>query len=201
MRPEISQLMKNFYDVKIEDHNSVNGRDDIVGLKNNIFFITHNNLEDREKNQDEASMTKINRHEAEFAVKLAEYLLKQQQFEPEQITILTMYLGQMSEMRKQQKRFGVEKVKCMTVDNYQGEENEIIILSLVRSNHENKIGFLNVKNRACVALSRARCGLYVIGNFEFICKNETGNTWKEAVKIANNIGVYSNYILLFIIKL
>jgi superfamily I DNA and/or RNA helicase len=199
MRPEISQLMKNFYDVRIEDHESVIGRNDIVGLKNNIFFITHNILEERQ-NQDETSTTKINRHEAEFAVKLAEYLLKQRQFKPEQITILTMYLGQMSEIKKQMKRFGVEKVKCMTVDNYQGEENEIIILSLVRSNHENKIGFLNVKNRACVALSRARCGLYVIGNFEFICKNEAGNTWKEAVKIAKNIGIYSNYIFLSIIK-
>ena len=200
MRPEISQLIKNFYDVRIEDHESVNGRDDIIGLKNNIFFITHNILEERQ-NHDEESTTKINRYEAEYAVKLAEYLLKQRQFKPEQITILTMYLGQVSEINKQMKRFGVEKVKCMTVDNYQGEENEIIILSLVRSNHENKIGFLNVKNRACVALSRARCGLYVIGNFEFICKNETGNTWKEAVKITKNIGIYSYYIFLSIIKL
>lgn len=200
MRPEISQLMKNFYDVRIEDHKSVNGRDGIVGLKNNIFFITHNKLENIEKNQDEASTTKINRYEAEYSVKLAEYLLKQRQFKQEQITILTMYLGQVIEINKQMKRFGVEKVKCMTVDNYQGEENKIIILSLVRSNHENKIGFLNVKNRACVALSRARCGLYVIGNFEFICKNETGNTWKEAVKIAKNTGIYSNYIFLFNMK-
>ena len=55
-------------------------------------------------------------------------------------------------------------VKVTTVDNYQGEENDIIILSCVRSNAQNKIGFLAETNRINVALSRARLGLYVFGN-------------------------------------
>ena len=46
----------------------------------------------------------------------------------------------------------------------QGQENDIILVSLVRSNNENKIGFLSQKNRICVAISRARCGLYLFGN-------------------------------------
>jgi superfamily I DNA and/or RNA helicase len=52
------------------------------------------------------------------------------------------------------------------VDNFQGEENDIILLSLVRSNPLNRIGYLSEANRICVALSRAKKGLYVIGNFE-----------------------------------
>lgn len=59
-------------------------------------------------------------------------------------------------------------VRVQTVDNYQGEENDIIILSLVRSNMQGKIGFIGIDNRICVALSRARIGLYVFGNFTFI---------------------------------
>ena len=55
-------------------------------------------------------------------------------------------------------------------DNYQGEENHIIILSLVRSNTENNAGFLKTHNRICVALSRARCGLFVIGNINMLAK-------------------------------
>lgn len=51
-----------------------------------------------------------------------------------------------------------------TVDSYQGEENDIILLSLVRSNQQNLIGFLDSKNRLVVALSRARRGLYLFGN-------------------------------------
>lgn len=40
------------------------------------------------------------------------------------------------------------------------------MLSLVRSNEQGKIGFLQTHNRVCVALSRARKGLYVIGNMD-----------------------------------
>ena len=51
-----------------------------------------------------------------------------------------------------------------TVDSYQGEENDVILLSLVRSNDKASIGFLDSKNRLVVALSRARRGLYIFGN-------------------------------------
>jgi helicase required for RNAi-mediated heterochromatin assembly 1 len=42
------------------------------------------------------------------------------------------------------------------------------MLSLVRSNKESKIGFVSIENRICVALSRARLGLYVFGDFDCI---------------------------------
>jgi superfamily I DNA and/or RNA helicase len=41
-------------------------------------------------------------------------------------------------------------------------------LSLVRSNEKDILGFIAIDNRINVALSRARCGMYVIGNFEMI---------------------------------
>ena len=187
MRPEISLLMRHFYPQSIQDHSSVFLRPSVVGLKKDVFFISHDVLEDRMRG-DEASTTKINRYEAEYAVKLAEYLLKQRQFGRENITILTMYLGQMSEIRHKLRDMDMAEVKCMTVDNYQGEENEIIILSLVRANKHETIGFLNVFNRVCVALSRARCGFYVIGNFEFICKAEKQDMWKDIVNTVKQNG-------------
>mmetsp|Transcript_39334 Transcript_39334/g.60124 ORF Transcript_39334/g.60124 Transcript_39334/m.60124 type:complete len:222 (-) Transcript_39334:1723-2388(-) len=55
-------------------------------------------------------------------------------------------------------------INVQTVDNFQGEENDIIILSLVRNNPENNIGFLKISNRVNVALSRARWGLFIFGN-------------------------------------
>lgn len=58
----------------------------------------------------------------------------------------------------------MREVEVVTVDNYQGEENDIILLSLVRNNIEDDIGFLKVSNRVCVALSRARLGLYIFGS-------------------------------------
>jgi hypothetical protein len=54
---------------------------------------------------------------------------------------------------------------------YLGEENDIILLSLVRSNENNVIGFLKIYNRCCVALSRAKMGFYGIGNFDILSRN------------------------------
>ncbi len=43
----------------------------------------------------------------------------------------------------------------------QGDENDVVIVSFVRSNKESRIGFLAIQNRLTVALSRAKCGMYV----------------------------------------
>ena len=55
-------------------------------------------------------------------------------------------------------------IRVATVDNFQGEESKVIIISLVRSNEERKCGFLKTSNRINVLLSRARDGMYIIGN-------------------------------------
>ncbi len=62
----------------------------------------------------------------------------------------------------------MQGLQITTVDNFQGEENDLILLSLVRSNPRNEIGFLKVENRVCVALSRARCGMFLFGNAQCI---------------------------------
>lgn len=62
-----------------------------------------------------------------------------------------------------------------TVDNFQGEESEVIIASFVRSNEDAKIGFLSRENRVCVALSRAKKGLYCVGNLAMLAK--ASGTW------------------------
>ncbi|SPO02006.1 related to ECM32 - DNA dependent ATPase/DNA helicase B [Cephalotrichum gorgonifer] len=57
-------------------------------------------------------------------------------------------------------------IRLATVDNFQGEEAKVIIVSLVRSNKERKVGFLRTENRINVLLSRAQHGMYLIGNAE-----------------------------------
>lgn len=52
------------------------------------------------------------------------------------------------------------------MDNFQGEEAKVIVVSLVRSNKDQKIGFLSTENRINVLLSRAKHGMYLIGNTE-----------------------------------
>ena len=69
---------------------------------------------------------------------LAAYLVAAQGYAPEQITLLTTYVGQLLLITDLLRRRGgaalLKGVLVKTVDNYQGEENDIVILSLVRSN-------------------------------------------------------------------
>lgn len=50
----------------------------------------------------------------------------------------------------------INEIEISTVDGYQGKQNDLILLSLVRNNKHNNVGFLKMVNRVCVALSRAR---------------------------------------------
>lgn len=74
----------------------------------------------------------------------------------------------------------LKKVRVVTVDNYQGEENDIIVLSLVRSNLESKIGFLKITNRVCVSLSRAKHGLYIFGDSECLIGSQL-KLWVDVI--------------------
>ncbi|RDA95307.1 hypothetical protein CP533_3511 [Ophiocordyceps camponoti-saundersi (nom. inval.)] len=58
----------------------------------------------------------------------------------------------------------LKSVRVATVDNFQGEEAKVVVISLVRSNRQNRCGFLSTSNRINVLLSRARDGMYIIGN-------------------------------------
>ena len=172
MRPEIAELTKRIYDHEIVDHETVCEFEDIVGVASNLFFIDHCKPEKLEGGLQSYS----NSHEADFLVALCKYLLIHG-YQPSQITILTMYTGQLLLLQEKMPKRNFGGIRVCAVDNFQGEENDIILLSLVRSNSERKIGFLGESNRICVALSRARKGFYCIGNFNLLkgqCK-----LWKE----------------------
>ena len=106
--------------------------------------------------------------EAEFAVALYQYM-RLLGYPSKSITILATYAGQrslihdvLSHRCKNNRLFGMPG-KVSTVDRYQGEQNEYIILSLTRTK---SVGFMRDVRRLTVALSRARLGLYVLGRKE-----------------------------------
>ncbi|CAI7603373.1 unnamed protein product [Penicillium glandicola] len=63
-----------------------------------------------------------------------------------------------------EKKTLLQTLRLATVDNFQGEEAKVIVVSLVRSNPRRKVGFLRTENRINVLLSRAQHGMYLIGN-------------------------------------
>ncbi|XP_059169630.1 NFX1-type zinc finger-containing protein 1-like [Physella acuta] len=175
MRPEISKLMLHIYP-ELEDDDSVLEYDHIRGVEKDVYFINHTNVE----SQVDDSLSKENIYEAEYMVALCQYLLDQD-YSPQSITILTTYAGQLLALKRLARDESLDpSVRIAVVDDFQGEENDIILLSLVRSNKKKSVGFLKIDNRICVALSRAKKGLYVIGNFSML--SSQSSLWRKIVE-------------------
>ncbi|KAL9586971.1 MAG: hypothetical protein Q9212_000573 [Teloschistes hypoglaucus] len=110
----------------------------------------------------------VNEGEAEYAVAIYQYM-RLLGYPASKISILTTYAGQRALIREilmkncvekgRNRLFGLPRI-ITTVDKYQGEQNDYIILSLVRTT---RIGYLRDIRRLTVALSRARLGLYILG--------------------------------------
>ena len=70
--------------------------------------------------------------------------------------------------------------RLTVIDNYQGEERDIVIISLTRSNSLHDIGFMVSSERLNVLLSRARNAMILIGNAEtFMCNRKGGDLWQR----------------------
>lgn len=186
----------------LQDHPSVmdrtTNRPPIPGMGGkNTYFFHHNWSEDKA-----TDMSRSNLGEAEMIVGFF-YHLFLNGVAPPKITVLTVsdrflwrkrgmmlkprqfYNGQRKTILQLLKRH--EELRhhlyfnVFTVDSYQGEENDVILLSLVRSNNHHNIGFLDNKNRLVVALSRARRGLYAFGNTATLMAQEMPYEDREAV--------------------
>ena len=113
--------------------------------------------------------------EAEYVVALFQYLVLIG-YSPDKISILTTYNGQkelIADIVKQRCGVGtplggVAPKAISTVDQYQGQQNDIILLSLVRTR---TVGHLRDIRRLVVAVSRARLGLYVFCREKLFCQS------------------------------
>ena len=96
--------------------------------------------------------------EVKMISNLVRFLVFKNHVKRSSITVLAAYQGQLLLLRKEMKSINSNNdiVDVQTVDRFQGSENDIIILSCVRSNQKGEIGFLSKTNRVCVAISRAR---------------------------------------------
>ncbi|KAK2795176.1 hypothetical protein FQN52_006102 [Onygenales sp. PD_12] len=178
MAPEIRRVLAPIYD-NLEDHPSVLNREGVPGMANvNSFFFCHPWPE-----SSDSLLSKCNEGEARMVVGFFIYL-HMNGVPVKDITVLTFYNGQRKKILKRLKETPLlqgQYLKVCTVDSYQGEENEIVILSLVRSHERGNIGFLAVENRVCVALSRAKRGFYIFGNAESLAVSSP--LWWEVVQI------------------
>ncbi len=149
-------------------------RESIAGFSGEYFYgsklLTASHLSDREKhitffdtagsgyNEERGNngVSLLNEGEIDIAKKI----IDSEHLSVTDTAFISPYAGQV--ILAKEKLPG--QVRISTIDSFQGQEKKNIILSLVRSNDENTIGFLNDYRRMNVAITRAKEQLYVIGD-------------------------------------
>ena len=129
-----------------------------------------------------AGCSKVNVKEADFFVaRLEEYVsrigLERILDERIDFGLISPYKAQARYMRQIVKRSAVlrqlrEVLTVDTIDGFQGQERDVVFISLVRSNDDGSIGFLSDLRRMNVAITRARMKVVVIGNAETLCHHK-----------------------------
>ncbi|KAI1347346.1 hypothetical protein F5Y01DRAFT_329806 [Xylaria sp. FL0043] len=204
MHPSISDLIRQTLYPSLLDGGEVDKYPEVLGMKKRLFWLHHTMPEDGSQQHDPTSTSHTNSFEIDMTVALVQHLVRQGAYGPNDIAVITPYLGQLHRLRRAmqsllQISFGekdleelaaldaseiaqeeassastsnriitrttlLQSIRLATVDNFQGEEAKVVIISLVRSNPERRCGFLSTSNRINVLLSRAKHGMYIISN-------------------------------------
>ncbi|KAK5988189.1 NFX1-type zinc finger-containing protein 1 [Cladobotryum mycophilum] len=207
--PDISYFARLLAYDELKDHAKTLSRQKMRGLRERVVFVHHEQPEEQlsdvvDKRDPASKSSKKNMYEAEMVLKMVKYL-GQQGYKSENMVVLTPYLGQLSLLRQKLSeindphlndldshelvRAGLmsqaaakankARLRLSTVDNYQGEESDIVIVSMTRSNNRGDIGFLIARERLVVLMSRAREGIILFGNMNTFLSNKKGGAmWK-----------------------
>ncbi|KAL2044224.1 hypothetical protein N7G274_002929 [Stereocaulon virgatum] len=214
MRPEISSLVRHLTYPDLTDAPGTRNRPALRGFQDNLIFLNHENLEEETHDTPEwkagnSTSSRQNNFEAQMTLKCVRYL-GQQGYRTAQVVVLTPYLAQLrllfevlgkendpvlndldsydlvraglmpAATAQLQKR----PLQISTIDNYQGEESDIVVASLTRSNDHHDIGFMSSPQRLNVLLSRARNALILIGNATtFLDARKGKELWREFMNL------------------
>uniref|UniRef100_A0A2P2LM33 Uncharacterized protein n=1 Tax=Rhizophora mucronata TaxID=61149 RepID=A0A2P2LM33_RHIMU len=183
MHPTLSEFPSNsFYEGTLQNGVTVNERQSSgidfpwpVPSRPMFFYV--------QMGQEEISASGtsyLNRTEAANVEKIVTTFLRSGVV-PSQIGVITPYEGQRAYIVNYMSRNGAlrqqlyKEIEVASVDSFQGREKDYIILSCVRSNEHQGIGFLNDPRRLNVALTRARYGIVILGNPKVLSKQPLWN--------------------------
>ena len=149
MRESIAQFSSNyFYEGLLKTASHLNN------IAQHICFIdTAGSGFNETKGSDGTSL------QNEGELKLIQKLMDAENLNPAETAVISPYSGQVAAAKEI-----LPAMRISTIDSFQGQEKETIILSLVRSNEDNDIGFLKDYRRMNVAITRAKEKLFVIGD-------------------------------------
>lgn len=144
-----------------------------------------------EEEKNPISTSILNKNEAIILVEVlkmyvAEMGMERMLRERVDFGIISPYKSQVALLRKMVRRSRdlkelLPSIAIDTVDGFQGRERDVVLISMVRSNDEGRIGFLNDLRRMNVAITRARMKLIIIGDTSVLCKTPFYNKLIEHV--------------------
>ena len=179
MSDEIMQFPnREFYDGLLQSDPSVKYRG-ILDWDTAIEWV------ESEENEGETlasdCISRINPVEAELALQtLHDYIERIGKdrilYERLDIGIISPYKGQVQLLRRMLRKDSYWKplrplISINTVDGFQGQERDIILISMVRNNEQGQVGFLSDLRRMNVAITRARMKLIIIGHSPTLCRH------------------------------
>ncbi|CAJ2510869.1 Uu.00g064940.m01.CDS01 [Anthostomella pinea] len=207
MEPQISLFPRALTYPDLLDGPKTEGRPTIDGLQDRVVFINHEHPETQldtiaDRLDPGMKASKENAFEAVMVLRIVRYLA-QQGYGTDSMVVLTPYLGQLRLLRQKlaeendpilndpdaseliqaglmtQAASKVNKrpLRISTIDNYQGEESDIVIVSLTRGNAKGDIGFMAAPERLNVLITRARNCLVMIGNMDTFMRSRGKDTW------------------------
>lgn len=181
MHPMISRLLRQTYPT-MQDARDVHLHPMVLGMEKRVFWLDHASPEVSQTTGPSGSSL-LNPGEVELTAGLFRYLIRKG-YKYGQIAILTPYQAQVDNLKlallHEHHPCSRDFPLVSTIDSFQGKEADIVVLSLVRSNKHRKLGFCRSSNRVAVALSRARHGLYILGNVRTACSSRL---WRETITI------------------
>lgn len=180
MNDEIMRFSSRwFYEGKLRSASEVKYRS-ILDYDTPIEWVNTEGMDCNEEFVGE-NYGRINKQEAALCIgKLKEYIAKigRERFLDERIDVgvISPYKAQVQYLRQSVGRDAFFKpyrqsLTVNTVDGFQGQERDVILISLVRANEDGQIGFLNDLRRMNVAMTRARMKLIILGDASTLCRH------------------------------
>ncbi|KAI1880421.1 hypothetical protein JX265_002042 [Neoarthrinium moseri] len=211
MHPSISNLVRATLYPDLKDADNVKKYPPLAGFRRRLFWFHHTKLEDGLNADRSKEFSYTNMFEIEVIKTVLAHLHRQNVYPNGEIAVLTPYAGQLrqlkihlgatydvsmneldaTELEKHNMNVNVgvgagrRRIRVATVDNFQGEEASVVIVSFVRSNTAGRLGFLDQANRINVLLSRAKHGMIIVGNADLYSNNDM---WWEVIQMLHADG-------------
>ncbi|WP_456471366.1 IGHMBP2 family helicase [Caminibacter sp.] len=182
-----------FYECKVKTYEEIKNitikdlgikEDDFyAGYEPYVFYDTQGKFLEAVK---KGSPSKYNPKEAEFVKELVDRFILNGAKE-EHIGVITPYKDHEEYMKK----IIEHNIEIKSVDGFQGREKEIIIVSLVRANDKEEIGFLSDIRRLNVAITRPKRKLLIIGDAKTLSSNKT---YADLIQYVKKNGIYKEAV-------